>query len=29
LISGLGSRGPYFKANRVGQPMAHLKRGKR
>ena len=29
LISGLGSRGPYFKPNRVGQPMAHLKRGKR
>jgi len=29
LISGLGSRGTYFKANRVGQPMAHLKRGKR
>ena len=22
-------RGPYFKPNRVGQPMAHLKRGKR
>ena len=29
LISGLGSRGPYFKPNRVGQPMAHLKRGNR
>ena len=29
LISGLGLRGPYFKANRVGQPMAHQKRGKR
>jgi len=29
LISGLGSRGPYFKPNRIGQPMAHLKRGKR
>ena len=29
MIIGLGSRGPYFKANRVGQPMAHLKRGKR
>ena len=29
LITGLGSRGAYFKANRVGQPMAHLKRGKR
>ena len=26
MISGLGSRGPYFKPNRVGQPMAHLKR---
>ena len=22
-------RGPYFKPNRIGQPMAHLKRGKR
>ncbi len=29
LISGLGSRGPYWKPNRVGQQMAHLKRGKR
>jgi hypothetical protein len=29
LISGLGSRGPYWKPNRVGQPMAHLRRGKR
>jgi hypothetical protein len=29
LITGLGSPGPYFKANRIGQPMAHLKRGKR
>jgi len=25
MVSGLGSRGAYFKANRVGQPMAHLK----
>ena len=23
------TRGPYFKPNRIGQPMAHLKRGKR
>jgi hypothetical protein len=29
MVSGLGSRGPYFKPNRIGQPMAHLKRGKR
>ena len=29
LISGLGSRGPYWKPNRVGQPMGHLKRYKR
>jgi hypothetical protein len=29
MIGGLGSRGPYWKPNRVGQPMAHLKRGKR
>ncbi len=29
MVSGLGSRGPYWKPNRKGQPMAHLKRGKR
>jgi hypothetical protein len=29
MITGLGTRGPYFKANRVGQPMAHLKGSKR
>ena len=29
MIGGLGSRGPYWKPNRVGQPMAHLKRVKR
>ena len=29
MVSGFGSRGPYLKANRKGQPMAHLKRVKR
>jgi hypothetical protein len=29
MISGLGSRGPFWKPNRKGQPMAHLKRGNR
>jgi len=28
MVSGLGSRGPYWKPNRKGQPMAHLKRFK-
>ena len=28
MITGLGSRGPYWKPNRVGQAMAHLKRVK-
>jgi hypothetical protein len=26
IIDGRGSRGPYFKPNRVGQPMVHLNR---
>lgn len=26
MISGLGSRGPYWIPNRVGQPMEHLRR---
>ena len=29
IIDGRGSRGPYYKPNRVGQPMAHLKRKKK
>jgi len=28
MVSGLGSRGPYWKADRKGSPMAHLRRGK-
>lgn len=29
MIDGSGSRGPYFKHNRVGQPMEHLSRKKK
>jgi len=28
IYSGLGSRGPYHKPNRVGQPMGHLRKAK-
>lgn len=29
ISSGLGHRGPYYKPNRVGKPMEHLKRNRR
>lgn len=29
MISGLGSRGPYWKPNRVGEAMSHLKGGRK
>ena len=29
IIDGRGSRGPYYKPNRVGQPMSHLQRKKK